>query len=69
MGTSAENIKQTAHQLIEQLPDNATWEDMIKKMQYCRAVEVGQRAAEQGEYASQEEVRETFKRWGANIES
>ena len=57
----AANLKESLHTLADQLPDNATWEDVM--------VDVGIQAAERGEFATQEEVRAAFARWGVNIVS
>ena len=35
------NPKQAAHQLIDKLPDNATWDDVVYKMITRREIELG----------------------------
>lgn len=65
----AANLKETLHTLAEELPDNATWDDVLEEVRFRRAVETGIRAADKGEFASANEVREVFKSWGVNVES
>ncbi|MEX2516773.1 MAG: hypothetical protein WD572_07685 [Gammaproteobacteria bacterium] len=63
------NIKQAAHKLVDQLPDGATWEDVMYEAYVRQAVQEGIEAADRGEFASDEEVRRRFARWDVNIES
>ena len=35
------NLKQAAHQLIDKLPDNATWDDVVYEMVTRREIELG----------------------------
>lgn len=35
------NIKQQAHELIDQLPDNATWRDVVYEVIVRREIELG----------------------------
>ncbi len=35
------NPKQAAHQLIDKLPDNATWDDVVYEMVTRREIELG----------------------------
>lgn len=65
MGSAA--IKETLHQLADQLGDDATWDDVMEKVRFRQAVEKGIRAADRGDFASEEEVKATFKRWGVNV--
>ncbi len=60
----ASNIRQTLHTLAERLPEDATLGDAIERLRFLRAVEEGKRAAEQGEFASDEEVRRVFAKYG-----
>jgi len=39
MATS--NLKQAAHHLIDKLPDNATWDDVVYEMVARREIELG----------------------------
>ena len=35
------NLKQAAHQLIDKLPDDATWDDVVYEMVTRREIELG----------------------------
>ena len=54
------NLKQEAHKLIDQLPDNATREDLIYEAYVRQSVQKGLEAADRGEFATNEEVRRRF---------
>ena len=64
MVNTALTLKQKAHELIDHLPDTATWDDVIEEARLRKAVEEGIAAADRGEFASDEEVRSAFARWG-----
>ena len=58
------DFKQSAHRLIDQLPDSAGWEMLAEKARFLAAVERGIEAADRGEFASDEQVKAVFARWG-----
>lgn len=60
----AANLKETLHTLAEQLPEDATIEDVIERLRFRQAVAEGRHAAERGEFASDEEVRRVFAEYG-----
>jgi len=60
----AASVKQELHQLADTLPENATWDDVIEEARFRRAVEAGTHAADRGAFATDEEVRAAFARWG-----
>lgn len=62
--SSAPTLKQQAHALIDQLPDTATWDDVIEEARFRKAVEEGIAEADRGEFASDEDLRRAFARWG-----
>ena len=35
------NLKETLYTLADQLSDNATWDDVMEEVRFCRAVECG----------------------------
>jgi len=49
--------KDQAHLLIDQLPDNATWEDLIDEIRVREAIESGLRDSETGALSSIEEIQ------------
>lgn len=64
---TALNIKESLHALADQLPEDATWEEVMEKVRFRQAVEKGIRAADRGDFATQEEVLAAFKRWGVDV--
>jgi predicted transcriptional regulator len=60
----AASVKHELRQLGETLPENATWDDVIEEARFRRAVEAGVCAADRGAFATDEEVRTAFARWG-----
>ncbi len=61
---SANNtLRQKIHELADQLPANATWDDVIEEARFRKAVESGITAAERGSFATQEEVAAAFAKW------
>lgn len=62
-------FKKHAHDLVDSLPDNAGWDDLVERARYLAAVERGLEAAEQGEFASPERVRALFRQWGVDVEA
>jgi len=67
MSTPAKGIQQKVRELAEQLPDDATWEDVIAEARFRRAVEAGIGAAERGAFASEEDVRAAFANWNVKV--
>lgn len=53
-------VKDAAIELIQELPDEATWDDLIYHRYVRQKIELGLEAAEQGKLVSQEEVRRRF---------
>jgi predicted transcriptional regulator len=61
---STQTLKQELHELADRLPDGATLDDVIEQLRYRKAVQDGIDAADRGEFASDEDVRKAFARWG-----
>lgn len=64
MATTTATLRQKLHELADQLPGDATWDDVIEEARFRRAVEAGIAAADRGAFASDAEVREAFGKWG-----
>jgi hypothetical protein len=64
MSTAAKGIQQKVHELAEQLPEDATWDDVIEEARFRRAVEAGIAAGDRGSFAPEHDVRSAFARWG-----
>lgn len=63
-----DNLSQQVHRLADQLPPNATWDDVIERARFLKAVQEGVEAADRGEFASDEDVRRVFRKWGVNVD-
>jgi predicted transcriptional regulator len=57
---SSANIKAAAHQLIDQLPDGATWDELAYEIEVRASIERGIADADGGRLISQEEVEKRF---------
>jgi hypothetical protein len=55
-----ENIKEKAHQLLDNLPDSATWEELMYRIYVREAIEAGIQDSDQGRTLGVEEVRKKF---------
>jgi len=60
MSSPAQDIKQAAHQLIDQLPENTTWDDVLYRMAVRWSIEIGLRESETGQGVDTETVRAEF---------
>jgi predicted transcriptional regulator len=54
------NIKQEASRLVEQLPEHATWDDLMYEIYVRQAVEAGLADSEAGRTLDVKEVRAKF---------
>jgi predicted transcriptional regulator len=57
---SATNIKEQARKLVEDLPEDSTWEDLMYKIYVREAVESGLADSEAGRVTDVEKIREEF---------
>ena len=55
-----ESIKEQVHQLLEDLPDSATWEDLMHRIYVRQAIEAGVKDSETGRTVDVKEVRKRF---------
>jgi predicted transcriptional regulator len=58
MGTT--NIKAEAQKLIEKLPDDSTWDDLMREIYVRQAIESGLADSQAGRTTDVEEVRAKF---------
>jgi len=63
------DLRKQVHQIADQLPPEATWDDVIEQARFRKAVQEGIDAADRGEFASEEDVRRVFRKWGVNVEA
>lgn len=54
------NIKEQAHELLEKLPDSATWEDVMYRIYVRQAIEAGIKDSDEGRTVGVKEVRKRF---------
>lgn len=57
------SLKQEMLDLIQQLPDDCTIEDVQYHLYVRQKVERGLKAAEEGQVVSQEEARKRYSQW------
>jgi predicted transcriptional regulator len=57
---STVNVKEEAQRLIEKLPDNITWDDLMHEIYVRQAIEAGLADSEAGRVKDVESVRESF---------
>ncbi len=60
MSTAAPSIKDEARRIIDQLPETASWEDLIYRLYVRQSIEAGLKDAEEEQVESVEEVRRSF---------
>ena len=57
---STVNVKEEAQRLIEKLPDDITWDDLMHEIYVRQAIEAGLSDSEAGRVKDVESVRESF---------
>ena len=58
--TQFNDIKSDAHRMIDALPDNATWDDVMYGVYVRQCIEAGIQDADAGRVVDVEEVRRKF---------
>lgn len=53
-------VKEEARELIDSLPDQATWDDLMYTFYIRKKVDAGLDAAQKGDVVSHEEVKQRF---------
>ena len=51
------SVKQEAQRLLDELPENATWDDLMYRIYVRQAIEAGLRDSEAGRVVDVQEVR------------
>ena len=54
------SVKKAAHELIDELPDDATWDDVLYRMAVRRSIEIGLGQSEEGDVVDTRIVRAEF---------
>ena len=55
------NIKQEAQRLVENLPEDATWDDLMYEIYVRQAIEAGLKDSDEGRTLDVNEVRAKFE--------
>ena len=55
-----EKIKQEAHRLLDNMPEKATWEDLMYRIYVREAIEAGIKDSDEGRTVDVKEVRKRF---------
>lgn len=58
--TEPENIKTAARQLVDSLPDDATWDDVMYRIYVRQAIDAGRQDAAEGRLVDVADVRRHF---------
>jgi predicted transcriptional regulator len=69
MSANAHDIRQALHALADQLPDDATWKDVVYEAYVRQEIEAGLSEAQRGEFASADDVKGAFAKWGVQVEA
>ncbi len=59
-------LREEVHALAEQLPEDATWADVLERLRFRAGVEAGHAAADRGDFATDADVRRVFGKYGAS---
>jgi hypothetical protein len=54
------SIKEEARKLVEKLPENSTWEDLVHEIYVRQTIEVGLADSQAGRTTDVEQVRSSF---------
>jgi len=57
---SAQNVKEEARRLVENLPEDVTWDDLMYRMYVRQAIEAGLADSEADRVVEVEDVRKRF---------
>jgi predicted transcriptional regulator len=57
---SSATVKERAHELLDKLPENATWDDVVYKMVTRREIERGMADSEAGRTTTVDDVAKEF---------
>ena len=55
-----QSIKEQAQQLVDNLPDSATWDDVMYRIYVRQAIEAGVKDSDEGRTIDVKEVRKRF---------
>jgi predicted transcriptional regulator len=58
--TESKDVKSAARQLVDSLPDDATWDDVMYRVYVRQAIDAGRQDAAEGRLVDVSEVRRQF---------
>ncbi len=61
MSANAHDIKHALHTLADQLPEDATWKDVVYEIYVRQEIEAGLKDIEEGRFKTVEEVRTEYE--------
>lgn len=64
----AANLREQLHALADRLPENATWRDVLYEAYVRQEIEAGLEEAQRSQFATDEEVKSAFAKWGVQVE-
>jgi hypothetical protein len=59
-GGNVSGVKQEAQKMIDRLPDEISWDDIIYQIYVKKKIERGMKAAQEGRVVAHEEVKKRF---------
>lgn len=68
MAMQTASVKDAAHRLIDQLPDDADWENVLHAFQVRRDIEEGMADMEAGRVIDGDQVMTWIESWGTDNE-
>ncbi len=60
------STKEIAIRTLEELPEDATWEDIRERINFVAGLRKGLRELDEGKTISHQEVKEEFEQWLSN---
>jgi predicted transcriptional regulator len=61
------SVKKSLHNIADQLPEGATWKDVVYEAYTRQEIEDGLNEARRGEFVSDNKLISTFTKWGVSI--
>jgi hypothetical protein len=61
--TSMNTVREEAHKLVDQLPDEASWDDLMYQIYVRKKIEAGRQAIAGGRVFTQEEAEKRMAPW------
>lgn len=63
------NLRDELYALADRLPEEATWKDVLYEAYVRQEIAAGLEEARRGEFATDDEVKSAFAKWGVQIET